>query len=82
MKYTGIVRKINDLGRIVLPKELRDTLGIYKEDELEIYVNGTMVILKKYEPSCLFCSDTRDVVDYKGRNICSKCLVEFKKVNL
>lgn len=79
MKSTGIVRKVDELGRIVLPKELRDTLDINEKDALEIYVDGAMVILKKYEPACIFCSDARDVVAYKGKNICPNCMAEFKK---
>ena len=78
MKATGIVRKVDELGRVVLPIELRRTLDIAEKDALEIYVEGSNIILKKYEPACIFCGNARDVVDYKGKNICSNCLKELK----
>lgn len=80
MKSTGIVRKVDELGRIVLPIELRRTLEIAERDSLEIYVEGSTIILKKYEPACIFCGDAKDVVNYRGRNICRKCLDEMKKI--
>ena len=80
MKATGIVRKVDELGRIVLPIELRRTLEIAERDSLEIYVEGSTIILKKYEPACIFCGDAKDVVNYKGRNICRTCLDEMKKI--
>lgn len=80
MKSTGIVRKVDELGRIVLPIELRRTLEIAERDSLEIYVDGSTIILKKYEPACIFCGDAKDVVNYKGRNICRKCLDEMQKL--
>lgn len=80
MKSTGIVRKVDELGRIVLPIELRRTLEIAERDFLEIYVEGSTIILKKYEPACIFCGDAKDVVNYKGRNICRTCLDEMKKI--
>lgn len=79
MKSTGIVRKVDELGRIVLPIELRRTLEIAERDSLEIYVEGSTIILKKYEPACIFCGDAKDVINYKGRNICRKCLEEMQK---
>ena len=57
MKSTGIVRKVDELGRIVLPIELRRTMGIEVKDALEIYVDGDHIVLKKYEPSCVFCGN-------------------------
>ena len=80
MKSTGIVRKVDELGRIVLPIELRRTLEIAERDSLEIYVDGSTIILKKYEPACIFCGDAKDVINYKGRNICRTCLDEMKKI--
>lgn len=80
MKSTGIVRKVDELGRIVLPIELRRTLGIDEKDALEIYVDGSSVILRKYEPSCVFCGDAGDVVSYKGKNVCRHCLKEMEKL--
>ena len=80
MKSTGIVRKVDELGRIVLPIELRRNLGIAEKDSLEIYMDGTSIILRKYEPSCVFCADAKNVINYKGKNICANCLKELKKV--
>ena len=80
MKSTGIVRKVDELGRIVLPIEMRRTLGIEEKDALEIYVEGSSVILKKYKPSCIFCDTTKDIVVFKGKNICPKCLKELKEL--
>ena len=78
MKTTGIVRQMDSLGRIVLPIELRRTLDIGQKDSLEIYVEGDQVILRKYEPTCIFCENTRDVVSFKGKNVCPSCLKELK----
>ena len=80
MKSTGIVRKVDELGRIVLPIEMRRTLDIGEKDALEIYVEGSSVILKKYKPSCIFCDTTKDIVVFKGKNICPKCLKELKEL--
>ena len=78
MKATGIVRKVDELGRIVLPMELRRTLDIQKEDPIEIYVDGANIILKKYEPACIFCGSAEDVTNIHGKNICRECLNELK----
>jgi transcriptional pleiotropic regulator of transition state genes len=79
MKSTGIVRKVDELGRVVLPIELRRNLNIEEKDSLEIYVDGNSVILKKYEPDCIFCGNARDVINFKGKNICPACLADLKK---
>ena len=79
MKSTGIVRKVDELGRIVLPIELRRTLNISERDSLEIYTEGSSIILKKFEEACVFCGDTKDVVSYKGKNICRKCQQELRE---
>ncbi len=78
MKSTGVVRQLDTLGRVVLPIELRRTMDIGVKDMLEIFVEGDQIILKKYHPSCIFCSDARDVVHYKGKLVCKKCLEELK----
>ena len=80
MKSTGIVRKVDELGRNVLPIEMRRTLDIGEKDALEIYVEGSSVILKKYKPSCVFCDATKDITVFKGKNICPKCLKELKEL--
>ena len=80
MKSTGIVRKVDELGRIVLPIELRRTLGIEIKDSIEIYVDNSTIVLKKYEPTCIFCGESEEVVGYKDKNICKKCLEGIKNV--
>ncbi|OYD08965.1 AbrB/MazE/SpoVT family DNA-binding domain-containing protein [Paludifilum halophilum] len=77
MKATGIVRKVDELGRIVLPVELRRTMDIDVRDPLEIYVDGSNVILKKYSPSCLFCGQVDNVLTYRNKNVCVDCLNEL-----
>ncbi len=74
MKSTGIVRKVDELGRIVLPIELRRTLDIAERDSLEIYTDGSSIILKKYQPACIFCDDAQDITVYNGKNLCPKCI--------
>ena len=74
MKSTGIVRKVDELGRIVLPIELRRTLDIEIKDPLEIYVEGDAVILKKYEPACVFCGESEDTAEYRDKTVCAKCI--------
>ena len=77
MKSTGIVRKVDELGRIVLPIELRRTLDIAEKDSIEIYVDGSSIILKKYEPTCVFCGDAKNITVYKGKNVCANCIKEM-----
>ena len=79
MKSTGIVRKVDELGRIVIPIELRRTLGIDVKDALEIYVEGEHIIFKKYQPACLFCDSASDVTNYKGKLTCKECLDTLKE---
>ena len=79
MKSTGVVRKVDELGRIVLPIELRRSLDIAEKDALEIYVDGEQVILKKYQPACVFCGEARYISNYKGKNICSECMKDIKE---
>lgn len=76
MKSTGIVRKVDELGRVVIPIELRRTLSIEEKDALEIYVDQDRIILRKYEPSCacIFCGNADEVTLFKGKNICASCL--------
>lgn len=80
MKSTGIIRKIDDLGRIVLPAELRRSLDIGERDTLEIFVEGSAVVLKKYRPTCVFCDSTRDISVFRGKNICPRCLRELQSL--
>ena len=77
MKSTGMVRRVDELGRVVLPIELRKTFNIVEKDALEIYTEGNTIILRKYEPACIFCGDARDVIVFKGRNVCKNCIKEL-----
>ncbi len=73
MKATGIVRRIDSLGRVVLPRELRRSMGIDEKDALEIFVDGNYIILKKYELSCVFCGSTSDINPFKEKMVCKDC---------
>lgn len=73
VKSTGIVRKVDELGRIVLPIELRNKLGIAEKDPIEIYVDGSSIILRKYEPNCIFCGNSKDLMAYNDKLVCKKC---------
>ena len=74
MKSTGIVRKVDELGRIVLPIEMRRTLGIGEKDSLEMYTEKGTIILRKYSPACLFCGSTEGNIEYKGKHVCKSCI--------
>lgn len=80
MKSTGIVRELDGLGRVVLPMELRNTMMIEKGTPLEIYVEGDNIILHKYEPSCLFCGSSDELVSYQERKVCKACLAELNRI--
>lgn len=74
MKSTGVVRKIDELGRIVLPKEVRSGLGIDSKDDLEIFIDGEELILKKTNSSCVICGSNVHLIDYKGKGLCKSCV--------
>lgn len=78
MKATGIVRKVDELGRIVLPIELRRNLNIEIKDPLEIYVDEEYIVLKKYTPACIFCGNAKDIKKIHDKNVCSDCLETLK----
>ena len=80
MKATGIVRPVDALGRVVIPVELRRNLNIKTDDSLEIYVDGQFIMLKKYEPACIFCGEMDDIRLVHGKNVCAKCIEEMKKL--
>ncbi|HEY8418745.1 MAG TPA: AbrB/MazE/SpoVT family DNA-binding domain-containing protein [Limnochordales bacterium] len=82
MKSTGIVRKVDELGRVVIPIELRRTLQIEQKDALEIYVDGEMIILKKYQPACVFCGNASNIRRFRDKNICVNCLKEMQQLAL
>ena len=74
MKSTGIVRKVDDLGRIVLPIELRRMLDIAERDELEIFVESDRIVLRKFESNCIFCGSAMGLRAFNGKNVCSHCV--------
>lgn len=77
MKSTGIVRKVDELGRVVIPIELRRNLEISEKDALEIYVDKDRIVLKKYEPACIFCGNAENVTNFKNKIVCSDCISEM-----
>ncbi len=79
LKATGIVRKVDELGRIVIPIELRRTLGINIKDDMEIYVDKENIILEKYEPACLFCGNTENLKPSGNRIVCTDCINRLVK---
>ena len=79
MKSTGMVRKVDELGRIVLPIEIRKTLDIEQRDALEIFVDQDRIVLQKYQPACIFCSQVDNIVYFNGKRICASCLAKLKE---
>lgn len=73
MKSTGIIRRVDELGRVVIPIEIRNQFNIVEKDPVEIYVNGSSIVLKKFEPNCIFCGSTNDLVNFNDKLICEKC---------
>ena len=80
MKSTGIVRKLDQLGRIVIPKELRTTFDIKETDPIEIFVDGSDIVLRKYQQSCVFCGEADNLVNFNGKVVCADCLKKIKKL--
>ena len=79
MKTTGIVRRVDNLGRIVLPAEMRRLLDIDKSD-VEIFVDGDQVLLRKHSPRCVFCGYKDSLTPCPGKNICAACITKFKRM--
>ncbi len=80
MKATGIVRPVDPLGRVVIPVELRRNMNIKTDDTLEVFVEDDYIMLKKYEPACIFCGDAKDVIDIRGKKVCKNCLEAMKNL--
>ena len=78
MKSTGVVRRVDELGRIVLPAELRHSMDIHIKDALEIFTEGDRIILQKYHPACVFCDSVDNVVFFREKRICKECLEKLK----
>lgn len=80
MKSTGIIRKVDELGRVVIPIELRNTLKIAEKDPIEIFVDGTSIVLKKHESTCVFCGSSKKLATYKDKLICEKCAKQISNL--
>ncbi|MCM1226062.1 MAG: AbrB/MazE/SpoVT family DNA-binding domain-containing protein [Clostridium sp.] len=79
MKNTGVCKTIDDLGRIVLPKEIRKNLGFDIRSSVELYVEDDRLIIKKAEESCIFCGSSDDLTEFKEKNVCQKCINTMKR---
>ena len=79
MKSTGVVRKVDELGRIVLPIEIRKTLDIQQKDAIEIFIDENKIILQKYQPACIFCNQIDNIVYFNGKRVCTKCVEKLKE---
>lgn len=79
MKATGIVRRIDELGRVVLPIELRRTMNLEVRDPVEIFLEGESIVLRKYEAACLFCGGGHQLTTFRGKQICGECLRQLKE---
>ena len=80
MKSTGIVRQIDELGRFVLPIEIRRALNINLKDSIEIYTESDHIILRKYQPACIFCDGNTSITLFEGKRICESCLSKLKNI--
>ena len=81
MKSTGIIRRVDELGRVVIPIEIRNQFNIVEKDPIEIYVDGSNIILKKFESNCIFCGKSSNLVEYKDKQVCSSCLKKLNNLN-
>ena len=78
MKSTGVVRKVDELGRIVLPIEIRKTLDIQQKDAMGIFTDNDKIILQKYQPACVFCNNIENIVYFNGKRVCADCVEKLK----
>lgn len=80
MKSTGIVRRVDELGRIVIPMEIRKTFNINIKDSLEIFTDGDKIVLKKYEPTDIFTGESEDLIQFHGKRVSKKSIIELAKL--
>jgi transcriptional pleiotropic regulator of transition state genes len=80
MKATGIIRKVDEVGRVVVPIELRSLMGIENGDYVEIFTENEQVILKKYQPSCVFCGELNNITQFRGKMVCPECIAALSKL--
>lgn len=81
MRSNGVIRRVDELGRVVIPIDMRTQLGIVEKDPLEIYVESDSIVLKKYEQKCIFCGNTKKLLNFENKIICRKCLNNIAKLN-
>lgn len=79
MKATGIVRRVDSLGRLVIPMELRRTFGIKEEDPMEIFTTEDGILIRPYKPGCICCGSSEDLVEFNGVSLCGACIHEFSE---
>ena len=82
MKATGIIRRVDELGRVVIPIEIRNQFNIAVKDQIEIFVDGSSIILRKFEPNCIFCGNSKNLSSYKDKLICLKCLKKLSELEI
>lgn len=80
MKDTGVVRKLDELGRITLPMELRKSLGLKEKDALQIFVDGERIVLERYAPSDIFTGSMDDLIEYHGKKVSKESIKELAKL--
>lgn len=80
MKKNVIIRRLDKLGRVVIPKGIRDRFDIVEKDPLEMFVQGESILLKKYVPSCMFCGNANELIDFKSKIMCKKCCENIKNI--
>lgn len=80
MKSTGIIRRMDELGRVVIPIEIRNQFNIVEKDPIEIYVDGSSIVLRKFEPNCIFCGNTKNLLTYSDKLICEKCATKISNL--
>ena len=80
MKSTGMVRKIDELGRIVIPAEIRQNMDLQIKDTMEIFTDENRIILQKYQPSCIFCNNADNIIYFNDKRICRACLEKLKSI--
>ena len=81
MKSTGMVRAVDKMGRVVIPKEIRKQLKVENDvDSFEIYMENDKVILKKYQPTCIFCDSLSESVSFEGYNVCKSCIAKLNRI--
>ena len=81
MKTKGIIRKVDEVGRIIIPSEIRSVLNIDYRDQVEVFLDNNSMIVKKYVPTCIFCGETKNISVFKDKQVCARCLKELSKLN-